>query len=107
MHGPIKRKSMIDKHSALSVKRQCVLLSVSRSSLYYRRVSASEHDDSMMREIDRINTDKAFYGVTRREGGQTRHIQHRPGKQVHKRQIRVVPTRGKRRASIGHDRNPI
>ena len=58
-----ERRAMIDKeHSGLSVVRQCKLLKVSRSSVYYTR---AEHDPAtlaLMHEIDRIFTQYPFFG---------------------------------------------
>ena len=49
-----QRREMVDReHSSLSIVRQCALLGVSRSSLYYRPRAASEEDLSLMGEIDR------------------------------------------------------
>jgi len=52
---------MIDRESALPVTRQCTILDICRSSLYYRPV-ASERDRDLMRLIDEIHLDCPFYG---------------------------------------------
>ena len=45
---------MVDReHPKLPIVRQCALLGVSRSSLYYRSKGASEADLFLMREMDR------------------------------------------------------
>ena len=52
--SPARRREMVDrKHPKLPIVRQCALLGVSRSSLYYRPRAASEEDLSLMGEIDR------------------------------------------------------
>ena len=52
--SPAQRRQMVDReHPSLSLVRQCALLEVSRSSLYYRSKAASAEDLSLMGEIDR------------------------------------------------------
>ena len=49
-----QRRKMVDReHSSLSMARQCVLLGVSRSSLYYRPREASVEDLALMQAMDR------------------------------------------------------
>ncbi len=45
--------------------RQCQLLGVSRSSLYYRAKGTSQQDLSLMRELDRQYLETPFYGSRR------------------------------------------
>jgi putative transposase len=54
-----------DKDKELSVKRQCELLGVSRSSLYYRPVAAPPADLELMRMIDEQYLKTPFYGSRR------------------------------------------
>ena len=52
--SPGRRREMVNReHPSLPIVRQCILLGVSRSSLYYRAKGASEADLSLMREMDR------------------------------------------------------
>ena len=52
--SPAHRRELVDRqHRSLSIVRQCQLLGVSRSSLYYRPKEASQQDLSLMRELDR------------------------------------------------------
>ena len=53
---------MIDKGDALSVTRQCELLDLSRSGVYYSPVSISVKDMELMRQIDEIHLAYPFYG---------------------------------------------
>jgi len=46
----------------LSVRRQCDLLSLTRSMLYYLPVEVSAEEIALMKEIDRIYTQRPFYG---------------------------------------------
>ena len=63
---PARRGQMVDReHPSLSLVRQCALLGVSRSSLYYRPRAASTKDLSLMGEIDRHYLDTPFFGSRR------------------------------------------
>ena len=64
--SPSRRRNMVDReHPKLPIVRQCALLGVSRSSLYYRPKGASEADLSLMREMDRQYMETPFYGSRR------------------------------------------
>ena len=64
--SPARRRKMVDRgHPSLSVVRQCALVGVSRSSLYYRPQGASEEELSLMREMDRQYLETPFYGSRR------------------------------------------
>ena len=61
--SPARRRQMVDReHPSLSLVRQCALLGVRRSSLYYRPRAASQEDLSLMGEIDRQYLEKPFFG---------------------------------------------
>ena len=66
--SPGQRREMVDReHPKLPIVRQCALLGVSRSSLYYHPKAASEEDLSLMGEIDRQYLETPFYGSRRVE----------------------------------------
>ena len=46
----------------LSLRSQCDLLNINRSSYYYKPATASEIDLKIMRRIDEIYLDFPFYG---------------------------------------------
>lgn len=50
-------------HAKLSIVRQCMLLKVARSSLYYKRTGESVTNLTLMQEIDRAFTEWPFLGV--------------------------------------------
>ena len=50
-------------HVKLSVVRQCILLKVARSSLYYKRAGESAINLTVMQEIDRAFAEWPFLGV--------------------------------------------
>ena len=57
---------LVDRqHPSLSLVRQCALLGVSRSGLYYRPKAASAEDLSLMGEIDRQYLETLFFGSRR------------------------------------------
>jgi putative transposase len=53
---------MIDKGDALPVTRQCELLELSRSSVYYKPVALRARDLELMRQINEIHLAFPFYG---------------------------------------------
>ena len=53
---------MIDKEDSLSVTRQCDILELSRSGIYYTPVPVSVKDMELMRQIDKIHLIYPFYG---------------------------------------------
>ena len=78
-----RRRKMVDReHRKLPIVRQCALLGVSRSSLYYRPKGASEADLSLMREMDRQYLETPFYGSRRMKAWL-----ERQGKQVSRKRV--------------------
>ena len=64
--SPAKRRELVDRqHQTLSIVRQCALLGVGRSSLYYRPKETSQQGLSLMREMDRQYLETPFYGSRR------------------------------------------
>ena len=58
------KRAMIDrKDRALSVSRQCRILSLPRSSLYYQRKGESAYNLELMTLIDKQFLETPFYGV--------------------------------------------
>lgn len=61
--SPDERKAMIRKdHTVLSLSRQCRLLKISRSSMYYKPVGVDPETLKLMNEIDRTFTKYPFFG---------------------------------------------
>ena len=56
---------MIDRDSTLSIMRQCELLGLCRSSLYYRPQPISDADLLLMRRIDELHLTHPFLGARR------------------------------------------
>ena len=53
---------MVDPESTLSIRRQCELLMISRSGLYYEAGGPSSEDLGLMRRIDEVHLKYPFYG---------------------------------------------
>ena len=53
---------MIDQGDKLSVTRQCALLDLSRSGIYYKPVRQNAQELALMRQIDEIHLAFPFYG---------------------------------------------
>jgi putative transposase len=68
------RRAMIEVLPSISVRRQCELLRVSRSSVYYEPAATSPEQLALMRRIDELHLKWPFYGsrkisdALRREG---------------------------------------
>ena len=59
-------RELVDRQRrSLSIVRQCALLGVSRSSLYYRPRETSQQDLSLMQAMDRKYLETPFYGSRR------------------------------------------
>ncbi len=57
---------MIEKdNSEISISRQCELLSLSRSTVYYKNVEKDDSNIKLMNIIDEIYTESPFYGRRR------------------------------------------
>ena len=60
-----ERRLMIDKSIELSIVRQCELISVHRSGLYYCPVEESAENLHLMRLMDEQYLHTPFYGIRR------------------------------------------
>ena len=56
------RKAMINKHSELSIVRQCQLLKLTRSSVYYAPVPISVETLVLMKAIDQLHLERPYLG---------------------------------------------
>lgn len=64
--SPDERKAMIRKdHTVLSLSRQCRLLKINRSSIYYKHVGVDAETLRLMNEIDRVFTKYPFLVAVR------------------------------------------
>ena len=74
---------MIERDGALSVRRQCALLGLSRSSVYYTPRGESAENLTLMRRMDELSLQYPFYGSRQ----MARHLQ-REGVAVGRRRVR-------------------
>ncbi len=65
MSAPDRRALLDPDHGKLSIRRQCVLLGVARSSVYRQRQPANDNDLAMMRRLDELFTAWPFLGSRR------------------------------------------
>ena len=70
-------------HSKLSIRKQCCLLGINRSSLYYRPVGIDDYTLMLMHELDKQYTETPFYGVLK----MTEHLRSQ-GHQVNPKRVR-------------------
>ena len=53
---------MVDRDGAFSISRQCALLGISRSSVYYTPRGESAESLALMRRMDALSLEYPFYG---------------------------------------------
>ena len=56
------RRGLIGPDEEASIRRQCELLGVSRSSVYYEPVEPDAEELELMRRIDELHLEFPFYG---------------------------------------------
>ena len=56
------KRALVEPQNSISVRRQCELLRVNRSGLYYEPVGTSKEVLTIMRRIDEIHLKYPFYG---------------------------------------------
>ena len=77
------RLEMIERNEVLSISRQCALLSISRSSVYYESRGESTENLALMRRMDALSLQYPFYGSRQ----MLRHLR-REGVAVGRRRVR-------------------
>ena len=98
---------MIDRMHSLPVTRQCQLLNLNRSSVYYRPMGVSDEDLRLMRLIDEIHLKRPFYG-SRRIRDDLEDLGHSVNRKKVQRLMRqmgiraLYPTKGTSRPGQGH-----
>ncbi len=78
-----ERIAKVDKSHPLSIKRQCELLDICRSSFYYAPRRDRSYNEELMALIDKQYTKTPFYGVLR----MVQHLREK-GHQVNPKRIR-------------------
>ena len=80
---------MIDRKHDLPVTRQCQLLGLNRSSVYYQPMGCSDEDLLLMRLIDEIHLKRPFYG-SRRIRNDLQDLGHRVNRKKVQRLMRLM-----------------
>ena len=65
MSAPDRRAKLDRARGELSIRRQCEMLGVARSSVYRKRRPANDNDLEAMRRIDALFTERPFFGARR------------------------------------------
>lgn len=79
-----KRESLLELgEAALSIRKQCRLLGLCRSTIYREKKGESDDNLALMRDIDRIFTEHPYFGIDR----MTRELR-KQGKQVSEKRVR-------------------
>jgi putative transposase len=94
---------MVDpKDPTLSIVKQCILLFISRSGVYYQPASESELDLQIMLEIDKYFTLYPFYGTRRMSD----HLKEK-GYHVGRKAIRSYYIKMENRGNLSQKEAPI
>jgi putative transposase len=73
----VRRRWVDFNDPTLSIRRQCDLLGLSRSGLYYEPKTETRYNLDLMRRIDKIYTARPFYGSRRIEDALERQLKTR------------------------------
>jgi putative transposase len=68
-----KRKAIEPDNKKISISRQCELLGLNRSSLYYKSSGETEYNEQLMRLIDKQYVETPFYGIDKMTAWLDRH----------------------------------
>ena len=75
-----KRKAVEPDHKKISIYRQCELLGLNRSSLYYKASGETPYNEQVMRLLDEQYIETPFYGIDKMTawlGRQGHHVNHK------------------------------
>ena len=95
------RRAMIDRdHQQLSLVRQCILLDVSRASVYYRSVPTRAEDLELMALMDGQYLKTPFYGSRKMKAWLLQQ-----GYLVSRKRVRRLTSRAERKRTSGAEQN--
>ena len=106
-----KRRAVEPRHSRITISRQCELLVLSRSSLYYKPCDNSQYNEQLMRLLDEQYIETPFYGIDkmtewlRRQGHYVNHKRVR--RLMRKMGLEAIYPRRKRGLSIPDKQHKI
>jgi len=78
-----KRKAIEPGHKRITIYRQCELLGLNRSSLYYKPSGETEYNEQLMKLIDKQYIETPFYGIDKMTAWL-----HRKGHSVNHKRVR-------------------
>lgn len=81
---------MLEKESIFSIRKQCELIGLNRSGIYYKPTGESEENIEIMRLLDEQYTKTPFYGVLK----MTKHLESKGYRVNHKRIRRLLRMMG-------------
>ena len=87
---------MIDRTHSLLMVRQCHLLALSRSTVYYHPTSVSSADLALMRRIDELHLAAPFAGAR-----MLRDLLRREGRKIERKRVRTMMANSPVRSSGG------
>jgi putative transposase len=106
-----KRKAIEPGHKKIPIYRQCELLSLSRSGLYYKRKGETEYNEMLMKLIDKQYIQTPFYGIDKMTewlGRQGHHVNHKRVRRLMRQMgLEAVYPRRKRSLSIPEKQHKI
>jgi putative transposase len=65
MSSTERRQLVVSSHPRLSLSKQCTILNISRSNIYYKPKGESTLNEQLMKHIDRYFLLHPYYGVER------------------------------------------
>jgi len=78
-----KRKAVEPGHKKIPIYRQCELLGLNRSSLYYKPCGETEYNEQLMKLLDKQYVETPFYGIAKMTAWL-----HRRGHHVNHKRVR-------------------
>jgi putative transposase len=106
-----KRKAVEPGHKQIPIRRQCELLGLSRSVLYYKRKGETAYNELLMQLIDKQYLETPFYGIAKMTGWLARqghHVNHKRVRRLMRRMgLEAVYPRPKRGLSISDKQHRV
>lgn len=105
----MRRKYLDRDNECLSIRRQCMLLGISRSGYYYKSRDMSSEERMILEELDKIYTKWPYYG-TRRMSKELLRLGFRAGRKRVRRLMGILGVRAiypKKRLSIPNKEHKI
>jgi len=63
--SPDQKRFLIEENVSISIRRQCELIKLSRSSLYYKSRPISDEELAVINKVDEIYTEHPYFGTRR------------------------------------------